>query len=123
MDRRATDHRATDHRALGRMILALVALQIRADGVEAFVEAARANAAASIFEPGCVRFEVYRETAAEPRFLLLEIYRDQAAREEHWASAHFLAYRDATAALIENRTVTVYEPLDSPDAEDANPGG
>jgi autoinducer 2-degrading protein len=105
------------------MILALVSLQIRPDGVDAFVEAARANAAATIFEPGCVRFEVYRETIDEPRFLLLEIYRDQAAREEHWESAHFLAYKHATADLIENRSVTVYEPLDSPDAEGADAAG
>ena len=105
------------------MIASLVALQIRADGVETFVEAIRANAAASIFEPGCVRFEVYRETADENRFLLFEIYRDRAAREEHWASEHFLAYREATAGLIESRTLTEYEPLDAPVPEDAQPRG
>jgi len=105
------------------MIASLVALQIRADGVDAFIEAIRANAAASIFEPGCVRFEVYRETADENRFLLFEIYRDRAAREEHWASAHFLAYREATAGLIESRTLTEYEPLDPAVPEDAQPEG
>ena len=105
------------------MIASLVALQIRAAGVDTFVEAIRANAAASIFEPGCIRFEVYRETSAEPRFLLFEIYRDQAAREEHWASAHFVAYRDATAGLIESRTLTEYEPLDPAVPEDAQPEG
>jgi autoinducer 2-degrading protein len=105
------------------MIVMVVSLDIRADGVDTFIEAIRANAAASVFEPGCIRFEVYREKADTPRFALFEIYRDQAAREAHWASEHFLAYRDATAGLIERRTLTEYEPLDSPVAEDGQPGG
>ena len=100
------------------MIVALIALQIRADAVDTFAEAARTNAAATIFEPGCERFEVYRETADPTRFALLEIFRDQAAREEHWATDHFLAYRDATAALIESRNVTEYEVVASPALDD-----
>lgn len=95
------------------MIAVLIALQIRPDAVEAFAEAARTNAAASIVEPGCEQFEVYRETADPTRFALFEIYRDTAAREEHWASDHFLAYRDATAALIESRHATEYEVVAS----------
>ena len=106
------------------MIVMHVALRIRPDGVETFAEAIRANAAASVFEPGCIRFEVYRETADETRFALFEIYEDQAAREAHWASAHFLAYRDATAGLIESRTLTEYEPVEAAEAaaEGAAPG-
>ena len=98
-----------------------VALGIRADGVETFTEAVRANAAASVFEPGCIRFEVYRETGEDKtRFALFEIYEDQAAREAHWASAHFLAYRDATAGLITSRTLTEYEPVEAAEAVQAD---
>ena len=95
------------------MIVVHVALGIRPDAVEAFMAAAAANAAASGGEPGCLRFEVYRVMDAPDRFVLFEIYRDQAAREAHWASAHFLAYRDATTGLIVDRAVTIYEPLGS----------
>jgi autoinducer 2-degrading protein len=102
------------------MIVALVALGIRPDAVEAFAMAARANAAASAGEPGCLRFEVYRDAADSTRFLLFEAYRDQAAREAHWATPHFLAYRDGVAELIETRAVTVYVPLASPGPEDAD---
>jgi autoinducer 2-degrading protein len=101
------------------MIVALVALAIRPDAVETFVAAARTNAAASITEPGCLRFEVYRETGDPARFLLLEAFRDQAAREAHWATPHFLAYRDATADLIETRAVTEYLPIAPSDVGDA----
>ena len=72
-----------------------------------------------MFEPGCIRFEVFRETGDQTRFALFEIYEDQAAREAHWSSAHFLAYRDATAGLIESRTLTEYEPLNAADAAQA----
>jgi (4S)-4-hydroxy-5-phosphonooxypentane-2,3-dione isomerase len=105
------------------MIVVLVSLGIRPDSVETFAGAVRANAAASIFEPGCLRFEVYRDPADPTRFLLFEIYRDRAAREAHWQTAHFLDYRDATAELIETRTLTEYEPLDPSTPEDTVPEG
>ena len=105
------------------MIVVHVALGIRLDGVEAFAAAAAANAAASVLEPGCRRFEVYRVAGEPTRFVLFEIYADQAAREAHWATPHFLAYRDATAQLIETRAVTEYEPLGSPQTESATSTG
>jgi autoinducer 2-degrading protein len=95
------------------MIVVHIALGIRPDAVEAFASAAAANAAASVLEPGCVRFEVYRVAGEPARFILFEAYADQAAREAHWATPHFLAYRDATAQLIETRAVTEYELLGS----------
>jgi autoinducer 2-degrading protein len=102
------------------VIVVHVALGIRADAVDAFADAARANAAASTLEPGCLRFEVYRETADPTRFVLFEIYRDRAAREAHWATAHFLAYRDAVADLIESRVLTEYDAI-APAPEDGRP--
>jgi len=93
------------------MIVVHVALGIRPDAVEAFVAAAATNAAASSREPGCLRFEVYRQADAPARFLLVEHYRDEAAREAHWATTHFLAYRDAVADLVEDRSVTLYEAV------------
>jgi autoinducer 2-degrading protein len=105
------------------MIVVHVALGIRPDGVDAFAAAAAANAAASVLEPGCLRFEVYRVTGEPTGFVLFEIYADQTAREAHWATPHFLAYRDATAALIETRAVTEYEPLGSTETERATTTG
>lgn len=96
------------------MIVVHVALAIRPDAVEAFAAAASANAAASVNEPGCLRFEVYRVADDPTRFVLFEAYRDVAAREAHWATPHFLAYRDATADLITDRAASIYEPVVPP---------
>jgi autoinducer 2-degrading protein len=93
------------------VIVVHVALGIRPDAAEAFMAAATANAAASRDEPGCLRFEVYRQADAPARFLLVEHYRDEAARGDHWATPHFLAYRDAVADLVEDRAVTLYEAV------------
>ena len=100
-----------------------IALGIRPEGVEAFAAAAAANAAASVLERGCLRFEVYRVVGEATGFVLFEIYADQAAREAHWATPHFLAYRDATAELIDTRAVTEYEPLGSPQTQVATTTG
>ena len=64
--------------------------------------AAAANAAASVLEPGCPGSVT---EAGDPRFVLFEIYADQAPARPP-GTPHFLAYRDATAQLIETRAVT-----------------
>ena len=39
-------------------------------------------------EPGCVRFDVFRDDADENRYLLYEVYADEAAFEDHLATPH-----------------------------------
>ncbi len=77
-----------------------------ADQADAFLALVRRNAAASVREePGCRRFDVLVPEDAEPRVVLYEIYDSPAAFEAHLASAHFIAFRDATAAMIAGRSV------------------
>jgi quinol monooxygenase YgiN len=45
--------------------------------------------AASLAEPGCLGYEVYRAAAAPDTLLLLEHYRDEAALQAHRQSAHY----------------------------------
>ncbi len=56
-------------------------------------EAARLLAelrAASLREEGCIGFEVMRGDAGQPgSFVLYETWRDQAALDEHFGTAHF----------------------------------
>jgi autoinducer 2-degrading protein len=87
----------------------LIYVHVLPDQVEAFRAASLANAAASVREPGCVRFDVAQETAEPTRFLLVEIYRGQEGAAAHKQTAHYQTWRDTVAPMMaEPRTNKSY---------------
>jgi quinol monooxygenase YgiN len=63
-------------------------------------------------EPGCERFDVLQPVGRDgapdqARVLLCEIYRDQAAVDEHGKDPRLATVRDAYAPLIKNRRLTL----------------
>lgn len=82
------------------MLIVLVNVLVRADGVEAFKAATLANARASIEEPGIARFDVIQDRDEPTRFLLIEVYRDEQAPAAHKLTPHYLTWRDAVAPLM-----------------------
>jgi autoinducer 2-degrading protein len=67
---------------------------------ERFLEAIRAQASASLErEPGCVRFDVCESVNHPERFVLYEVYEDEAAWEAHPATEHFARWRQASEEL------------------------
>jgi quinol monooxygenase YgiN len=63
-------------------------------------------------EPGCIRYEVFRAVEDPRRFLLVEVYKDDAALQAHTDSDHFKRYVLGEAlALLESRERVRYEPL------------
>lgn len=81
---------------------------------ENFIVAARSCVAASRREPGVLRYDLWRETEGERRFVFDELYIDQASLREHAASDHFkainLAARDLTTSpptLIVTQSIDV----------------
>jgi len=82
------------------------------DAVEAFRAASLVNAAASIQEPGCVRFDVVQEAGDPTRFVLIEIYRGQEGAAAHKQTAHYQTWRDAVAPMMaEPRTSKSYATI------------
>ena len=68
----------------------------------------REHARRALEEPGCERFDVLqplnRDGAPdETRVMLCEVYRDQAAVDEHGRNPRLAAVRDAYAPLTEDR--------------------
>ncbi len=87
----------------------LIHVHVLPDQVEAFRAASLVNAAASLREPGCVRFDVAQETADPTRFLLVEVYRGQEGAAAHKQTAHYQTWRDAVAPMMaEPRTSKSY---------------
>jgi autoinducer 2-degrading protein len=67
---------------------------------DAFLEAIREQAAASLeLEPGCLRFDVCESVNHSERFVLYEVYEDEAAWEAHPQTEHFARWRASADEL------------------------
>lgn len=83
------------------MYCLLLKTELKPGSLEAFMEAMRINAAASVRdEPGCLVFDVLRDRSDPERVWLYEVYIDEAAFEAHMRTPHFLASRPLVEPLI-----------------------
>src|SRR5689334_3732922 len=91
------------------MHIVLVQVHVKADRIDDFRAATIANASASLGEPGVARFDVGQEAEAPTRFVLVEVYRSEAAAAAHKETAHYQHWRDTVAEMMaEPRTSKRY---------------
>ena len=87
-------------------ITLIVRITPRAADREAFLTRLRSHAeSCRTLEPGCKRFEVFVPRDGADTVFLVETYAGEAALQAHRESAHFLAYRQDTNAMIEQREI------------------
>lgn len=67
---------------------------LKPEFIEAYRAAILENAAQSNQESGILRFEVFQDAEDPTHFSLLEIYRDQEARDAHMQTEHFLKWKE-----------------------------
>lgn len=95
------------------MLIVHVFVQVVPGKADAFVEATRVNARASLLEPGVLRFDVVRELADPNRFVLVEVYRDEHAPAAHKETAHYKAWRETVEPMMAvPRTSTKLAPVE-----------
>ena len=58
-------------------------------------------------EPGCLQFDVVQDPKNPTRFVMLEIYKDDAAIQAHQDSQHFKDFRPVVNELVADRKVEV----------------
>jgi len=93
----------------------LVNAHVKPEAVEGFRAASLVNAAASICEPGVVRFDVIQETGDPTRFVLIEVYRNPDGAAAHKQTAHYQTWRDAVAGMMaEPRSSKSYVTVSPP---------
>ena len=90
------------------VIAILTARPGKAVEVEALLGAMRH---ASRAEPGNLRYDLWRDRATPGRFLLDELYADEAALDDHRASPHFQSYA-ATIGDLADRIAMVVDPVE-----------
>jgi autoinducer 2-degrading protein len=77
-----------------------VYVRVKTGAETAFAAASQANASESLKEPGVVRFDVIQQQADPACFMLVEIYRDEAAAASHKNTPHYLTWRDTVAEMM-----------------------
>jgi quinol monooxygenase YgiN len=86
-----------------------VALRIKKENVESFMDKVLENAAQARRERGCKRFDVLVDPKDPTHAMLYEIYDDEAAFAAHQATPHFKRYIDEAVPLLESRERIVWK--------------
>ena len=82
------------------MLIVQVDVHVIPDQVDAFLAATRANATASLDEPGVVRFDAIQDLADAAHVVLVEVYVDDAGAAAHKETAHYATWRDTVAPMM-----------------------
>lgn len=82
------------------MLVVHVFVRVKPESIPEFIAATRANAEASLREPGVARFDVVQQQDDPCRFVLVEAYRTDSAPAEHKATAHYATWRDTVAPMM-----------------------
>jgi (4S)-4-hydroxy-5-phosphonooxypentane-2,3-dione isomerase len=97
------------------MLIVVVQVHVKAECVEAFRVATLDNATNSIREPGVARFDVLQQDVDPTRFVLVEVYRTDAAPAAHKETAHYARWRDTVAPMMASpRTSLKYRDVHLP---------
>jgi autoinducer 2-degrading protein len=91
------------------LLIVHVHVHVRPESVEAFKAATLENARASVKEPGVARFDVVQSNDDPTRFVLVEVYKNEAAPDAHKRTTHYAIWRDRVADMMaEPRTSTKF---------------
>ena len=94
------------------MLIVHVHIKVNSESVADFIEATIENARNSVREPGIARFDFVQHAEDPTRFVLVEVYRDEAATEAHRETAHYAKWRDTVAPMMNGpRTSTKFSNL------------
>ncbi|MBN2477491.1 MAG: antibiotic biosynthesis monooxygenase [Pirellulales bacterium] len=82
------------------MFVVCIHVHVKPENREAFLAATLENARNTVQEPGNLRFDVNQQTDDPNRFLLYEVYRDEAGMQAHKATAHYATWRETVASWM-----------------------
>ena len=91
------------------MFAVVVFFQVKAEYVNEFSTLVLNNAKTSLeHESGCHQFDVCFDDDKSSEVFLYELYDDKAAFDVRLASEHFLAFSDASAPMVADKTLHIY---------------
>lgn len=82
------------------MHLTLVHVYVKADCLDAFIDATQINHEGSVKEAGNLRFDVLQDPEDDCHFILYEGYLSEADAQAHKKTSHYLTWRDTVAEMM-----------------------
>jgi autoinducer 2-degrading protein len=101
------------------MLVYAVTVRVKPEHIGEFIAATVENARGTRAEPGNLRFDVAQCGDEPGRFLLYEVYLDEASVEAHRASPHYLAWRERVADWMAQPREGIKHTALHPDGADA----
>lgn len=89
----------------------VVSLTLKPKVFSSFMPLMQSNAKVSLEEEGCLQFDIATDPLRPEEVFLYELYKDQAAFDQHLASDHFKHFDQATAEMIESKVVQTYSEV------------
>ncbi len=94
------------------MIANLVYVHVKEDCIEAFKEITAYNHENTRKEPGNVRFDILWAKEDPTRFVMYEVFEDEAAVAHHKTTEHYHRWRETVAPyMAEARSATATTPI------------
>ncbi|MHC4884586.1 MAG: antibiotic biosynthesis monooxygenase [Planctomycetota bacterium] len=82
------------------MYVVSVAVEIKAEYREAFLNATLDNAHHTRLEPGNLRFDVLASQENPSQFMLYEVYRDESGMAAHKETEHYARWRETVEVMM-----------------------
>ncbi len=82
------------------MFIVIVHVTVKDEHVADFIQETNLNASASLKEEGISFFDVIQQNEDPTKFLLMEVYSDEAANRAHKETAHYQQWRTAVAEMM-----------------------
>jgi (4S)-4-hydroxy-5-phosphonooxypentane-2,3-dione isomerase len=99
------------------MLVTCVHVHVKPEDRQAFIAATLENARNTVAEPGNLRFDVLQQADDPNRFVLYEVFRDEAAAKAHKQTPHYARWREkAEPWMAEQRRGVQYYSLFPPNA-------
>ncbi len=100
------------------MICMLIEVHVKPSALEEFLKVIKYDAVHSERdEPGCLRFDVLRDSEDPFKFFFYEVYRDEAARAAHREMPHFAEWakfmkHGLDREIVRHATTNIHPPDD-----------
>ena len=82
------------------MVIVTVHIHVKPEMLDEFKAATLENARNSVKEPGVARFDVLQQLDDPTKFVLVEVYKDEAAVAAHKETSHYFAWRDKALDMM-----------------------
>jgi len=95
-----------------KALVVVVYVKVKPGTEDAFKAASLLNAKNSVQEEGIARFDVIQSEEDSTKFVLVEVYKDDAAPASHKETSHYAEWRDTVADMMaEPRSALKYDSI------------